>query len=66
MTTPATPFISLDLLREALPIQRRVVHAGDALYQAGERFTNLHVLNSGMVKIGAASFRVSPDRSTRS
>jgi CRP/FNR family transcriptional regulator, anaerobic regulatory protein len=47
----------LDLLREALPIQRRVVHAGDALYQAGERFTNLHVLNSGMVKI----VNLSPD-----
>jgi CRP/FNR family transcriptional regulator len=47
----------LDLLRESLPIQRRVVHAGDALYQAGERFTNLHVLNSGMVKI----VNLSPD-----
>jgi CRP/FNR family transcriptional regulator len=47
----------LDLLREVLPIQRRVVHAGDALYQAGERFTNLHVLNSGMVKI----VNLSPD-----
>ncbi|QTN24084.1 Crp/Fnr family transcriptional regulator [Rhizobacter sp. AJA081-3] len=47
----------LDLLREALPIQRRVVHAGDALYQSGERFTNLHVLNSGMVKI----VNLSPD-----
>jgi CRP/FNR family transcriptional regulator len=47
----------LDLLRDALPIQRRVVHAGDALYQAGERFTNLHVLNSGMVKI----VNLSPD-----
>jgi len=44
-------------LRESLPIQRRVVHAGDALYQAGERFTNLHVLNSGMVKI----VNLSPD-----
>lgn len=47
----------LDLLRETLPIQRRVVHAGDALYQAGEHFTNLHVLNSGMVKI----VNLSPD-----
>jgi CRP/FNR family transcriptional regulator len=47
----------LDLLLEVLPIQRRVVHAGDALYQAGERFTNLHVLNSGMVKI----VNLSPD-----
>lgn len=47
----------LDLLRDALPIQRRVVHAGDVLYQAGERFTSLHVLNSGMVKI----VNLSPD-----
>jgi CRP/FNR family transcriptional regulator len=41
----------LDLLRDSLPIQRRVVHAGDVLYQAGERFTSLHVLNSGFFKI---------------
>jgi CRP/FNR family transcriptional regulator len=34
-----------------------VVHAGDTLYQAGERFTSLHVLNSGMVKI----VNLSPD-----
>ncbi len=47
----------LDLLRDSLPIQRRVVHAGDQLYQAGERFTSLHVLNSGMVKI----LNLSPD-----
>jgi len=47
----------LNLLRDALPIQRRVVHAGDTLYQAGERFTSLHVLNSGMVKI----VNLSPD-----
>ena len=47
----------LDLLRDSLPIQRRVVHAGDVLYQAGERFTSLHVLNSGMVKI----VNLSPD-----
>jgi CRP/FNR family transcriptional regulator, anaerobic regulatory protein len=41
----------LGLLRDALPIQRRVVHMGDTLYQTGERFTHLHILNSGMVKI---------------
>lgn len=42
---------ALNLLRESLPIQRRVVHAGDTLYQAGGAFTTLHVLNSGMVKV---------------
>lgn len=47
----------LDLLRDSLPIQRRVVHAGDTLYQAGEHFGSLHVLNSGMVKI----VNLSPD-----
>ncbi len=47
----------LELLRDNLPLQRRVVHAGDVLYQAGERFTMLHVLNSGMVKI----VNLSPD-----
>jgi len=47
----------LELLRDSLPLQRRVVHAGDVLYQAGERFTSLHVLNSGMVKI----LNLSPD-----
>jgi CRP/FNR family transcriptional regulator len=47
----------LELLRDALPIQRRVLHAGDTIYQAGERFTCLHVLNSGMVKV----VNLSPD-----
>lgn len=47
----------LDLLRDALPIQRRVLHAGDTIYQAGERFGCLHVLNSGMVKV----VNLSPD-----
>ena len=47
----------LELLRDALPIQRRVLHAGETIYQAGERFTCLHVLNSGMVKV----VNLSPD-----
>jgi CRP/FNR family transcriptional regulator, anaerobic regulatory protein len=42
---------TLRLLNDALAPQRRVVHAGDAIYQAGERFGNLHILNSGFVKI---------------
>jgi CRP/FNR family transcriptional regulator, anaerobic regulatory protein len=41
----------LALLRSQLPIQRRVVHAGDTVYQAGEKFEHLFVLNSGFVKI---------------
>ncbi len=42
---------SLRLIEEHLPIQRRVVHAGEAIYQAGEEFTHLHIMNSGFVKI---------------
>jgi CRP/FNR family transcriptional regulator len=41
----------LKLLNDALTPQRRVLHAGDRIYQAGRRFGNLHVLNAGFVKI---------------
>ena len=34
----------LKLLQEHLPIQRRIVHAGDAVYRAGETFGYLYVL----------------------
>ena len=42
---------TLKLLSETLPIQRRVVHAGDVVYQAGETFSHLYVMNSGFFKI---------------
>jgi len=42
---------TLKLLFDKLPIQRRVVRAGDVVYQAGERFSHLYVLNSGFFKI---------------
>lgn len=42
---------TLDLLREHVPLQRRVVLARGRPYQAGERFTHLYVLNSGLVKV---------------
>ncbi len=42
---------TLKLLNETLAPQRRVVHAGDVIYQAGERFGNLYILNSGFGKI---------------
>jgi CRP/FNR family transcriptional regulator len=41
----------LKLLQDHLPIQRRIVHAGDAVYQAGETFGYLYVLNSGFFKV---------------
>ncbi len=50
--TPARPIAdALNLLGQLLAPQRRLVHAGDVLYQAGERFGNLYILNSGFCKI---------------
>ena len=46
---------TLELLRTHLAPQRRMLHAGDAVYQAGERFQMLHVLNAGFVKIVSLS-----------
>ena len=64
MTTPADTLSNADnrragqhiaetlaLLADSLQPPRRIVHAGDALYRAGEHFGNLYVLNSGFVKI---------------
>ena len=42
---------ALRLVQQHLAPQRRVVHAGDSIYQAGERFSHLHILNAGMVKV---------------
>jgi CRP/FNR family transcriptional regulator len=42
---------TLKLIGAALAPQRRLVHAGDVLYQAGERFDHLYILNSGFFKI---------------
>jgi CRP/FNR family transcriptional regulator, anaerobic regulatory protein len=48
---------TLKLLADTLAPQHRVVHAGDVIYRAGERFANLYVLNSGFFKI----VTISPD-----
>ena len=42
---------TLKLLVDSLAPQRRVVHTGDVIYQAGERFGNLYVMNSGFFKL---------------
>jgi CRP/FNR family transcriptional regulator len=42
---------TLALLQASGVVHRRLVHAGDRLYQAGEPFTTLHVLNSGFFKV---------------
>lgn len=39
------------LLSEKVPVQRRTLHAGEALYQAGETFDRLHLIHSGFVKV---------------
>ena len=42
---------NLRLLIEQLAPRRRVVHAGDIVYAAGDRFDNLYVLTSGFFKM---------------
>ena len=42
---------TLKLLDDELAPQRRVVHAGDVVYEAGEHFGNLYILNSGFFKM---------------
>jgi CRP/FNR family transcriptional regulator len=42
---------ALNLLREQMPVQRRLVHAGDAIFEAGAAFGHLYVVNSGCVKV---------------
>ena len=41
----------LGLVQASVEVQRRVVHAGDVVYQAGQRFTHLVVANTGAYKI---------------
>ncbi|HJV60749.1 MAG TPA: Crp/Fnr family transcriptional regulator [Albitalea sp.] len=48
---------TLKLLHDKLSPQRRVVHAGDTVYQSGERFSALYILNSGFFKV----VNLSPD-----
>jgi len=42
---------TLKLLHERLTPRRRVVHAGDVVYGAGERFAHLYILNAGCFKM---------------
>jgi CRP/FNR family transcriptional regulator, anaerobic regulatory protein len=41
---------SLELIRRHLPFTRRTVHAGDPVQLAGDAFSRLHVINSGVFK----------------
>ena len=40
-----------EVLAAALPVQRRIVHAGEVVHAAGEPFTNLYVLHAGVLKV---------------
>jgi len=42
---------TLKLLHDKLAPQRRVVRTGDVIYQAGEPFAHLYILNSGFFKV---------------
>ena len=42
---------TLKLVQEQLTLQRRVVHAGDTVYEAGQDFGCLYLLNAGFVKL---------------
>jgi len=42
---------TLHLLQDRLAPRRRVVHAGDVVYGAGERFANLYIVNAGLFKM---------------
>ncbi|MEJ8849162.1 Crp/Fnr family transcriptional regulator [Variovorax rhizosphaerae] len=41
----------LRLLQDSLPVQRRVVRAGDVVYRLGQSFGCLHVVSSGFFKM---------------
>jgi CRP/FNR family transcriptional regulator len=41
----------LQLLQDSIPIQRRIVRAGDSVYQVGQAFASLYIVNSGYFKM---------------
>ncbi|RTL38935.1 MAG: cyclic nucleotide-binding domain-containing protein [Burkholderiales bacterium] len=42
---------TLQLIAGVLEPKRRIVHAGDVIYRAGDRFEHLHLLNAGFFKL---------------
>lgn len=42
---------SLKLVYDSVPVTRRLLRAGESVYEAGERFECLHVVNSGFFKL---------------
>jgi CRP/FNR family transcriptional regulator, anaerobic regulatory protein len=43
------------MLEQHLPVERRMLHAGDTLYRAGDRFTSLYLVHAGLVKLVSAT-----------
>jgi CRP/FNR family transcriptional regulator len=41
----------LRMLHDKLPLVRRLLHAGESVYEAGDRFEHLYVVNSGLFKL---------------
>lgn len=41
---------ALALLQDTVPLTRKMLHKGDRVYQIGERFANLHIVNVGFIK----------------
>lgn len=41
----------LQLVQDTLPVQRRIVRTGDTIYQAGQAFGCLYIVNSGFFKM---------------
>jgi CRP/FNR family transcriptional regulator len=39
------------MVAQYLPIQRRLVRAGDAIYRQGDKFTTLHLIHAGLFKV---------------
>lgn len=42
---------SLALIAQHVAVRRRVLRAGETVYQAGDRFANLHIIHSGCFKV---------------
>jgi CRP/FNR family transcriptional regulator len=42
---------TLQLLEDSVPVQKRIVRAGDSVYQVGQAFGSLYIVNSGSFKM---------------
>jgi CRP/FNR family transcriptional regulator len=42
---------TLDMVARQVPVQRSMLHVGEAVHRAGQAFTHVYVLNAGFVKV---------------